>query len=263
MLRRVGIPDPERARRPLPAPVLGRAEAAHRDRHGARARPGRHRRRRADDGARRHGAGRDPRPAAHAAATSSAPRSSSSPTTWASSPTSPTGWRSCTRARSSRRPTSQTLFAVTAARLHQDAARRRAASARASRDGRPGRGTPRGVGRRDPVVAATGLVIEYPGRFGRPAFRAVDRVELRDRARRGARPGRRVRLGQDHDRPRDRRASPRSPAARCRVLGAEMLGMQRARVPPARASRIGLRLPGPGDELQPAAHDRRSASPSR
>ena len=57
-------PRPRDPRRPLPAPVLRRAEAARGHRDGARARPVRHRRRRADDRARRDGAGRDPRPAA-------------------------------------------------------------------------------------------------------------------------------------------------------------------------------------------------------
>ncbi len=55
------------ALQPLPASALRRAAAAHHDRDGAGLRPGAADRRRADDGAGRHGAGRDPRPAAGSA----------------------------------------------------------------------------------------------------------------------------------------------------------------------------------------------------
>ncbi len=87
-----------------------------------------------------------------------------------------------------------------------------------------------------------------------PAFRAVDRRQLHDRARRGAGPRRRERLGQDDDRPRDRRphAGRRRVAAGARHRDARGEG---ARVPRA-AQGARLRLPGPGDELQPAADDR-------
>ena len=64
------------------------------------------RRRRADHGARRHRAGRHPRRAARTCATGSARASWSSPTTSASSPTSPTGWWSCTPGASSSGPVS-------------------------------------------------------------------------------------------------------------------------------------------------------------
>ena len=64
--------------------------------------------------------------------------------------------------------------------------------------------------------SATDLVIEYPGRLGRKAFRAVDRVSFEIRPGEVLGPGRRERIGQDHDRPRDRRPHARSPAARCR-----------------------------------------------
>ena len=208
ILGRVGIPDPERAGRPLPAPVLGRAEAAHRHRDGARARPRADRRRRADDRPRRDRAGRDPRPAAPTAATSSAPRSCSSRTTWASSPTSPTAWRSCTRARSSSRPTCSTLFAAPQARLHQGAAGGRAVRRSRHRPSapsvrRPGRRTGR-ISRRSSRPRASRSCIRVG--FGRAGVPRGRRRRLRDPARRGARPRRRVRFGQDHHRPRDRRA---------------------------------------------------------
>ena len=78
-----------------------------------------------------------------------------------------------------------------------------------ARDRRP---AARRVGRRPPrtpvVVARRPRASSTPGASGAPAFRAVDGVELHDRARRGARPGRRDRLGQDHDRPRHRRPDP-------------------------------------------------------
>ena len=57
-----------------------------------------------------------------------------------------------------------------------------------------------------PVVEAKGLEIVYPGRFGRPGLPSRRRRRLRDPAGGGARPRRRVRLGQDHHRSRHRRA---------------------------------------------------------
>ena len=74
-------------------------------------------------------------------------------------------------------------------------------------------------------------VIEYPGRLGRAGFRAVDGVSFAIARRRGARAGRRERLGQDHDRPRDRRAHPghrrlarRCSASRCTACGSATSG---------------------------------------
>ena len=99
------------ARARLPAPALGRHAAARDDRDGARLRPGAPDRRRADDGARRHDPGADPRPAARAAAAAAAWRSCSSRTTSASSPRWPTASPSCTRAGSSRRRPVRRLFA--------------------------------------------------------------------------------------------------------------------------------------------------------
>ena len=51
-------------------------------------------------------------------------------------------------------------------------------------------------------------VIEYPGRLGSPASAPWTASASRISAGRGARPGRRVRLRQDHDRPGHRRAQP-------------------------------------------------------
>ena len=67
MLRTVGIPDAEAAGQVVPAPALGRPGPAGDDRHGARRRARAAHRRRADDGARRHDPGADPRPDAGAA----------------------------------------------------------------------------------------------------------------------------------------------------------------------------------------------------
>ena len=64
LLNEVGIPDAERTARRLPAPAFGRPAPARDDRHGARQRAGPADRRRADDRARRHRAGADPRTAA-------------------------------------------------------------------------------------------------------------------------------------------------------------------------------------------------------
>ena len=60
----VRIPDPASARRRLSAPAVGRHAAARADRDGARLPAVARHRRRADDGARRHDSGADPRPAA-------------------------------------------------------------------------------------------------------------------------------------------------------------------------------------------------------
>ena len=58
-----------------------------------------------------------------------------------------------------------------------------------------------------PALLMEDVAIEYPKQGRVPAFRAADHINLRDRPGRGRRPGRRVRLGQDHDRTRRRRAA--------------------------------------------------------
>ena len=68
LLGEVGIPEREPPRRRLPAPVLGRHAPARDDRDGALVQPRAADRRRADDGARRHDPGADPRADAAAAA---------------------------------------------------------------------------------------------------------------------------------------------------------------------------------------------------
>ena len=70
LLRSVHLPDPEVVARTLPARAVRRHGAAGRDRSRARRRAEAADRRRADDGARRHGAGRDPRAPARAPAPS-------------------------------------------------------------------------------------------------------------------------------------------------------------------------------------------------
>ena len=102
----VGIPDPERRLKALPARDVRRHGPARDDRDGPRLRARAAHRRRADDRPRRDDPGPDPRPDARPPATRPARPSSSSPTTWAWSPRCATGWRSCTPARSSSRPTS-------------------------------------------------------------------------------------------------------------------------------------------------------------
>ena len=92
-----------RPRALLPARVLGRHAPARDDRDGAVVLAEPADRRRADDRARRHDPGPDPRRAARAARRRAARGSSSSPTTSAWSPTSPTGSSSCTPVASSSR----------------------------------------------------------------------------------------------------------------------------------------------------------------
>ena len=64
LLEQVGIPSPEGRAQRLPAPALRRHEPARHDRDGDRLQSEAAHRRRADDGARRHHPGADPRPAA-------------------------------------------------------------------------------------------------------------------------------------------------------------------------------------------------------
>ena len=68
LMQRVGIPDPVRRARRLPARALGRHAPAHHDRHRALVRPEADPVRRADDGARRHDPGSDPEAASQPAA---------------------------------------------------------------------------------------------------------------------------------------------------------------------------------------------------
>ena len=98
LLEAVGIPEPARRMREYPARALGRAAPTRDDRDGDRREAFARRRRRADDRARRHGAGTDPRARSATCATRSVAHSCSSPTTSASRRRWPTASRSCTRA---------------------------------------------------------------------------------------------------------------------------------------------------------------------
>ena len=93
-----------------------------------------------------------------------------------------------------------------------------------------------------------------PGAIRAPAFRAVDRVSF------SIAPGEVLGLVGESGSGKTtigRAIAGLTPVAggSLRVLGAEMLGVQGAGVPSA-AQRAGLRLPGPGDELQSAPDDR-------
>jgi peptide/nickel transport system ATP-binding protein len=107
-------PHPGRALalRRVPASLLRRHAPARHDRHGARLQAEAADRRRADDGARRDHSGADPR-ADERAAGRGRMSCCSSPTTWASSPRSPTGRWSCTGATwsstTTRAPTSSSI----------------------------------------------------------------------------------------------------------------------------------------------------------
>ncbi len=85
---------------------------------------------------------------------------------------------------------------------------------------------------------------------------AVDGVELRHPARRGARPGRRESGCGKTTIGRAIAGLTQVTGGSLQVLGAEMLGVKERDFRPVR-ERHRLRLPGPGDELQPAADDRR------
>ena len=93
LLERVGIPDSAAPRALVPARAVRRHAPAGHDRDGARLRSRAADRRRAHHGARRHGAGADPRPDRRAAGARWTWPSSSSPTTSASPRRSPTGSR--------------------------------------------------------------------------------------------------------------------------------------------------------------------------
>ena len=142
-----------------------------------------------------------------------------------------------------------------AGRLHQGAAGGRAV--RRTRHGQGGRacGGPsdeldgsaagrRGQGPRD----------RLPGSLRSRRVHGGRRRRLRDPARRGARPRRRIRFGQDHHRPRDRRAH-QGHRRLAEGAGRRDERHPRTGLPPAPQPHR-LRVPGPGVELQPAAHDR-------
>ena len=104
--------SPSRAAHPrVPAPALRRPAAAGADRDVAGVRSVAGDRRRADDGARRHHPGADPRPAARRCSAGWASRCCSSPTTSESSRRWPIASPSCTPAGSSRRRRSRRSFA--------------------------------------------------------------------------------------------------------------------------------------------------------
>ena len=93
-------------------------------------------------------------------------------------------------------------------------------SARERADRGAGAGALRRVGRAGPGRRGRGPRDRVPGPLRPAGLPRGRRRRLRDPARRGARARRRVRLGQDHDRPRDRRPHPGhrriAPGARAR-----------------------------------------------
>ena len=99
------------------------------------------------------------------------------------------------------------------------------------------------------------VAIEYPKRGRAPAFRAVDGVTLTVEPRRGGRPRRRVRFGQDDHRPGHRRAAAvrRGNGNGARHRHGRDLQGRPARGPPRRQ----LRVPGPRLVAQPATPGRR------
>ena len=161
ILGRVGIPDPEVRVDHYP-PVLGRPEAARRDRDGARARPRAHRGRRADDGARRDRAGRDPRPAAPMPRRVRHRDRAHHAQHGRHRPGRPGGGHVPGQRR--RAGGRQDPVRGAAGRLHQGAARRRAVRRPRHRArGRAGGGPPANWTDQPPVVEATGLG-DRPGR---------------------------------------------------------------------------------------------------
>ena len=217
LLRRVGIPDPRAAGPPLPVPALRRPAPARGHRHGHRQRARPAHRRRADHRARRHRAGRDPRPATETWPPTPAPASCSSRTTWASSPTSPTGSPSCYQRRDRRdgpvedvllRPAHDYTQRLLAAVPRLTVARRDAGT----RPARPNRDAPDA-----PCVDSASVAVRF-GRGRRTVTRARRRLAA-DRARRNPRPGRRVRLRQVHGGPGRARPGHARRPARCPLFG--------------------------------------------
>ena len=258
LLARVGIPEPEAHVRRLPARDLGRHGAARADRRRGLVRPRPAHRRRADHGARRDRAGRGARPAARPAGRSSTWRCSSSPTTSASSPTSATASRSCRRGR-----------IVETGPRPLDLPPRRAPVHRSRCSPRSSTRVPRG--RRSTSPRQEHSDDRSPARRRGPRRRvprqglprqAVPSPEgrlARHQAGRDRRPGRRVRLGQDHARPG--RARPGAGHRRhVRYRGRDIRTCT-ARSAATLSQRDPGGLPGPLLLAQPVADDR--ADPHR
>ena len=130
---RSASPIPTSRGRPLSAPALGRHAPARGHRHGAVLQSRAADRRRADDGARRHGAGADPRAHRRSCGAITARPSCSSPTTWAWWPRSPTACMVMYAGRVVERGAKRDLFKRPAPSLHLGPARIRSRRSRAPR----------------------------------------------------------------------------------------------------------------------------------
>ena len=250
-------PRARAARRRLPAPAVGRPAPAGDDRPGAGARPEAADRRRADDGARRHGAGRDPQADARPARPHRRRHPADHPRHG--------------RRRRPVRPGARDAAGPDRRVRHVDPGLPRAAATR----------TPRSCCRRCPHLGAVVSDSRWPNGDGdaderrrrrptphrrarrRPARRRHRvpeagsgagvprrrRCQPDGRSRRGRRPGRGVRVGQDDDRAGHRRAA----AVRRghgSVLGTDMVGISKEDLRKVRRD-VSFVFQDPGSSLNP------------
>ena len=251
LLELVGLPGAPRRR--LPAPALGRPAPARADRARARVRPAAARRRRADDGARRDGAGADPAPARRAPARAPARDAVHHARPLDARRRLPTGSPSCTPGGSSRRgrrTTSSRRRASLHARARRGASRSSATPPSAKPvgpAGRPARSARAAVGL--PVPPA------LPGRARAVPERRPSSCWPPGEAARAACVevlGRRERDGAAARAARPARALPRPAAAPSRAPSTASTSTLRAGRGARARRRVGLRQDDPG------AHDHRA-----